>query len=821
MMNGFLKRAAACMLAVSMLVLSACSGGMQPGGSSLPDGSGDGVAMGRYIEEEHAVPDGAGYISGMTRMADGTLEMVCNLDAGRMLGPWYLFASSDNGAHWTQKQIAWPEELNTELSNMQFAAWDNQGGMYLYYSTFTQEQLDAMMSGAGSDETVAAPAEEEQEQASSEDVPAADTQGGQEDAIETQEQLAQDNFLYIAPDGTIRTIDWELPTDDSGTGPIGLQVAENGDLLINCYFSIVQVDPETGAVKNRYLEESFSQNFSYISYKDTLAVSEGGPEIDLYDLQTGEKTGSISASADVNDVSTRGSFMVAGDSSVTRAMALDPDGEALWFADKTGIYRHVLGGSVTEKLVDGELCSLTMPSYSMHNLIVCDDGSLLAMLYGDAGEWPLFHYTYSADTPTVPSTELRVFSLYENATVRQAMGVYQRQNPDVRVSYEVALDDDSAVTESDAMRTLSTELLAGEGPDVLILDGMPVESYIEKGVLLDLAPVYDERIASGGLLKNVAESYRQTDKSLPAIPARFGAPLMLADDGVNPKNLTELVDWLIAREGALDSSRISGVLSNLSPNSLLPVFYPVCSPAWYSEDGTVRTEQLRAFLSDLKRLTDLEHDPEQLEETDMVYISSPVDFKWDGIRWAYNNLAASIGEVLSVADIAYPDAYIRHKGQGHLIPLPGQAQNVFIPRTVLGVNASGKQQDRALSFVDLLLSQQIQQNDFGDGMPVNADVFSMAQEDPYQPFDDGMYLATSYTDGENVDVTMEMAVRWPSEAFMKETAAMLEGLDTPSPSNAVIEQMLTDETKDYFAGKKSLDETVGSLAQKLNLYLSE
>ena len=38
MMNGFLKRAAACMLAVSMLVLSACSGGMQPGGSSLPDG---------------------------------------------------------------------------------------------------------------------------------------------------------------------------------------------------------------------------------------------------------------------------------------------------------------------------------------------------------------------------------------------------------------------------------------------------------------------------------------------------------------------------------------------------------------------------------------------------------------------------------------------------------------------------------------------------------------------------------------------------------------------------------------------------------------
>lgn len=820
-MNGFFKRAAACMLAASMFAFSACSNGAQPDGGSLPDGSGNGAAMGRYIEEEYAVPEGAGYISGMTRLTDGTLEMVCNLDAGWMLGPWYLFTSSDNGARWTQKEIAWPEELNSGLSNVQFAAWDNQGGLYLYYSTFTQELLDAMMGGAGSDETASAPAEDAQASAGGEETPGEESVPEDVGEAAAQTEMPSEKFIYIAPDGAVRTIDWELPTDQSGAGAVGLQVAENGDLLLNLYFSIAQVDPETGAVKNRYLEDSFSQNFSYISFGNTLAVSEGGPEIDLYDLNTGEKTGTIAASTDVNDASTRGTFMVAGDSSVTRAMALDPEGEALYFADKTGIYRHLIDGSVTEKLVDGDLCSLTMPSYSMHDLIVCDDGSLLTMLYSGAGEWPLFHYTYSADTPTVPSTELRVFSLHENATVRQAMGVYQRQNPDVRVSYEVALGGDSAVTEADAMRTLSTELLAGDGPDILILDGMPVDSYIEKGVLLDLAPIYDECISSGRLLKNVAESYRQSDGTLPALPARFGAPLMLANDDANPKNFTELVDWLISQEGTLDSSRISGVLSELSPEALLPVFYPVCSPAWYNEDGTVRTEQLRAFLSDLKRLTDLENDPKMLENTEMVYTTGPVDFKWDGIKWAYNNLAASIGEVLSVADIAYPDAYIQHKGQGHLIPLPGQAQNVFIPRTVLGVNASGKQQDRALSFIDLLLSQQIQQNDFDDGMPVNADAFAEAQKDPYPPYDDGMTLSTTYTDGENVDVTLEMAVRWPSEEFMKDTAAMLEGLDTPSPSNAVVEQMLTDETKDYFAGKKSLDETVDAFTQKLNLYLSE
>ncbi len=48
------------------------------------------------------------------------------------------------------------------------------------------------------------------------------------------------------------------------------------------------------------------------------------------------------------------------------------------------------------------------------------------------------------------------------------------------------MSGEDSVTVSDALRTLNTDIMAGKGPDVLILDGMPVENYIQKGLLEDI-----------------------------------------------------------------------------------------------------------------------------------------------------------------------------------------------------------------------------------------------------------------------------------------------------------------------------------------------
>ena len=48
------------------------------------------------------------------------------------------------------------------------------------------------------------------------------------------------------------------------------------------------------------------------------------------------------------------------------------------------------------------------------------------------------------------------------------------------MEYETGMGDGDSVTREDALKKLNTRIMAGEGPDVIVLDDMPVDSYIEK-----------------------------------------------------------------------------------------------------------------------------------------------------------------------------------------------------------------------------------------------------------------------------------------------------------------------------------------------------
>ena len=68
------------------------------------------------------------------------------------------------------------------------------------------------------------------------------------------------------------------------------------------------------------------------------------------------------------------------------------------------------------------------------------------------------------------------------------------------------------MTLEDALKTLSTDILAGNGPDVLILDGMPVDSYVKKGILTDISDVVDEVKASDGLVDSIVKTAQRMER---------------------------------------------------------------------------------------------------------------------------------------------------------------------------------------------------------------------------------------------------------------------------------------------------------------------
>ena len=75
---------------------------------------------------------------------------------------------------------------------------------------------------------------------------------------------------------------------------------------------------------------------------------------------------------------------------------------------------------------------------------------------------------------------------------------------------ESGVSGDDAVTTSDAIRTLNTEVMGGNGPDILLMDGLPVNSYVEKGLLADVSDTVNPLISDGKLFDKIAQTYKGT-----------------------------------------------------------------------------------------------------------------------------------------------------------------------------------------------------------------------------------------------------------------------------------------------------------------------
>ena len=178
--------------------------------------------------------------------------------------------------------------------------------------------------------------------------------------------------------------------------------------------------------------------------------------------------------------------------------------------------------------------------------------------------------------------------------MRRLIAQFQKQNPDIYVNYQIGLTGEDGVTASDALRMLNTEILAGDGPDVLMLDGISVDTYTEKGLLVDLGAMLTEVQDQDGVLTPIAGTYQQEDGSVPAIPCKFYIPAKCGD----PETLDVIdglasLEQLAAQEGTFTSE---GML--MLPERL----YPLLAGTWSKADGTLDAEALQEYIQTVQKV---------------------------------------------------------------------------------------------------------------------------------------------------------------------------------------------------------------------------
>lgn len=685
---------------------------------------------GRFMEEEVSLPENFDAILDMEKLQDGRIRLVgFQWKEGEAEGS--VWDSSDGGGSW-EKQEALTEALNGigESGSPSFAAVSPKGSLYASFTKFDENQnLEAVYSLLSEDGTV------EERKA----------------PIPGEQILAEGKFL------------------------------DEETMVFRSSFQVYVYDLETDSVKYQLPKmEDAIQALMVIDRKIFVLNYKGAY---IYDGDTGSEL--ILPSGVQENLYEPLDEMSGGVNFVTDIVGAFDGSDGFYFMNSQGIFHQTWTGSMSEQLLAGELGALSQSSF--YSMAVVDSERLLAAVSND-GRAKVLSFQWNQNAPSRPETELRIYSLRENSEISQAIVQYQKQHPEILIHLEVGLDGSEGASQDDLVKALNTEIMAGKGPDLLLLDGMNIEAYQEKGMLSDLSGLWEK---GDDYFDAVLSAYEKNGKVC-ALPLRFQIPIMFTG---NPE--------------AFDYETVSGMEGIFqSDANLLLKFWDTCGGSIQKEDGTLDEEALRSFLSDVKTMKGDGGRQEQTIESGSTAISTML------LRLLNQREDTAVGTLESGLDFATLTTIGAQLGGEYEYGLmAGSQENIYVPTEIIGVSSRSTEGEAAMEFVRYLLTDEAQSIERNDGLPVRKETFRNVLTKTQG-------VSCPITDEEG-NLTGSLDVSPASQEEADQLLQLAESLTIPAPTDQIVKETVIEQGSRYLSGEQDLDITVDTITQRINLYLAE
>ncbi|MCU6735640.1 ABC transporter substrate-binding protein [Diplocloster agilis] len=587
----------------------------------------------------------------------------------------------------------------------------------------------------------------------------------------------------------------------------GWKIMESGDILI-AYMQQQELVLYSGAdgseLKKFKLGKSGLDDVNDlldVEGNRILTLNEDAKGFVVYDADTGQQVDSI---------------LLEEQDYVDGIMRFSGTQEYLYL-DPVGLRHMQAGGTIQETVIDGSLCSVGIPGIAITNIVVGDNDDYY-VLYKDDQSVQLAYYVYDANVATVPSVKLSIYGLEANDVIARAVGKYQINNPDVQVSYTTAETDEGASTTSDYIRALNTELLSGKGADILVLDGLPVDSYIEKGVLADLSDILKPMLESGELLENIINCYADQDGRMYGIPARFSVPILVGDEDVM-KAMSGLDTLKQYAEGHPDTPFMLTGGKTFTYEELAKLLLSINYQEIVGDGSKLDQESVVKFLDTVQSAgnalgatVEPEPIPPLTEEEMKEWIASASPY-WAKMNFHMGDYpvldhSAAADEMKGIDDLYIPTTMVSDYGKSI-----STVNGLFIPSGMIGVNSASGQSDLAKDFVKFLLSEEEQNTDLGNGFPVNA-----------KSLDSWCTKVLEYSTGASMQIngeTIYVSADAPTKEEITSFIDMARELRVPLNMDRVFKEMILDESKAFFAGSASAEKAADAICKKANTYQAE
>lgn len=761
-MKRFLSTALSVLMTVS---LAACGGGTTENvsGTTNADAAGQ-VQMGRWIENEVEL-GGREIVGDPALLEDGTLSLYVYEEDAANPGTGQLahLSSADNGETWTEKDTGWGSQVEGFINRV----WQLPDGTVCLRSVVLDEESRA-------DNTFHVYWQQE---------PAGDLK-----VLEIEGVEDVNNCVFY--DGKIFFF-----TQSYGETGASLQVTSYDKESGDTHEVSVNTDMNYGMMLYPTVA---GDKLLCISYGDTA------PKLVELNPQDGTCTDVLNPLSEAVSVS---------------ALTGDAEG-AVYYPTPKGIYRLAPGGTLPEQIVSAEGTAMSVTSNYPNSICRAANGDFLVTQMVDSGPYKLYRYHYDESMPTHAETTLNVWALQESPTARAAINLYKQQHPEVDVTYTVAIPadtEDITTARNDALTKLNTELLAGNGPDLLILDGIAYENYAQKDMLADLS----DAVPLEELQANLTESFVEEGKAY-VLPARFSVPVLIGDAGTldGLKDLTSMQQAVLDAaprpdfgdessdfyEGLPEEEKYALCLTDAEDfaDFLLPT-----SADAILQDGTLNEDALRQTMEFVQTVSDYYRIRNYTMENNTGAIQSwsgsdPVEVPPEMNEYSTSSHAKygwfSMDTPYAVIAAARRENPMDYEGEDipfDMILRPGLTAGAYTPKVLVGVNANGAHLEETKQLAASFFDAEVQGTYLSDGITVRADCLQ-----------------------EKLDAVTEND-QYSAETFKGNLSDLLNQCTTPVVVPSVLRDAFVKHADAIIQGTESAEDAVQGVTSDVSLYLAE
>jgi ABC-type glycerol-3-phosphate transport system substrate-binding protein len=485
-------------------------------------------------------------------------------------------------------------------------------------------------------------------------------------------------------------------------------------------------------------------------------------------------------------------------------MALGADGGlyviedgSLMLSDSDGVISTVL---------EGTAYSIGAPNNSAASLFVMD-GFIVNVNSGNQGS-RLYRYVWDENAAIDPDKDLTIWSLEDNSFVRAAIAELRKKHPDSFIRYEVALSGGGGLSASDAIRTLNTRLLGGNAPDILILDGCSVENYADRGLLLELSGIID----TGDVFSNLLTPF-ENNGQLFVLPAQFIIPLLMGSaEALDEAGTLEALVSLVVEGNDLPAGGMGrGSFEGIAESERSALYFQdleeLTNILWLSSAPTIinnnrlDSDALSRYLEAVKAISDKYGLAEEEQGGMSGMFSMMVS---DGgrasaitgslIRYTMQqtNYAAFFGGNLQIMQM------MMDRAGSTLVLFPGLTPGVWQPSALAGISADTNTPEFAAEFLRTMLSLEVQQLNFGTGLPVTRGGFAA-----------------------QIETINERSIEMDMNPLTFDIGGLVSGLQTPSMNDDILTDMIWVSVERLCKGEIDVEGAVRAIEQSISTYLAE